>query len=121
MSQNRRPDIHVATSSPIRVSYRDDLYLIRIQGRLGDSGYLELRHVLAQAEASSATRILLDIDRVSDLDASTLHTILQASRRSIRDGNRLQVTRGNGRVGEIFRLTSLDQTIPFGDDGVGHS
>ena len=110
------PEAHVASSNPVRSSYQDDLYLIRVKGRLSESACFELRHVLAQAEASSASLILLDIDRLAKLDPRTLHAILQASRRSAKNGNRLQVTRGNGRVGEIFRLTEHELTNGFAEE-----
>ncbi len=117
MAGSKGPRAHPPTSAPVRASYRDDVYLIRVEGRLGERACFELRHVLAQAEASSASRILLNIDRLTNLDARGLHAILQASRRSAADGNRLRVTRGNGHVAEIFRLTALDQTVRFADEG----
>ena len=115
MPRSESPDVHAASATPIRASFRDSIYRIKVEGRLGESECFELRHVLAQAEASSARRILLDVDRLTSLDARGLHAILRASRRSAGDGNRLQVTRGRGHVADIFRLSALDQTLQFVD------
>lgn len=119
MFRSHNARVHAASSTPVRASYIDDLYLIRVEGRLGASACFELRHVLAQAEASSASRILLDVDRLTNLDAMGVHAIVEASRRSGSNGNRLQVTRGNGRVAEIFRMTALDHALPFADEAMG--
>lgn len=121
MSAPKGRSIHAAHPTPIRAFYRDDIYRIQVEGRLGQSACFELRHVLAQAEASRATRIVLDIDRLVSLDARGLHAILRASRRSAVGGDRLRVTRGKGHIADIFRLTALDQTLPFADEDLGSS
>ncbi len=49
------------------------------------------------------------------IDSSGLETLLAASRRSASNGGRLQLTRGKGHPADMFRLTALDQTLPFTD------
>ena len=75
----------------------------------------ELGRQLEEAETSDARRVLLDLDRLNNLDARTLHLILRAGRRSLNNGDRLRVTRGKGHIAGIFRLTALDQTLHFNE------
>jgi len=87
--------------------------VVRVRPPVDADACHELGAQLADAEASDAKRILLDLDALESIDARLLHVILKASRRAMYDGDRLRVTRGNGHVSAIFRLTALDQTIRF--------
>jgi anti-anti-sigma factor len=89
--------------------------VIRVRPPVDADACHQLGAQLAEAEASDAERILLDLDALESIDARLLHTILKASRRAAQDGDRLRVTRGNGHVSAIFRLTALDQTLRFDD------
>lgn len=99
--------------------HEGETFLIRARGELAVDGSRDLRVGLERAEGSSAPRILLDVDQVRTLDATGLRTILEASRRSARNGNRLWITRGRGHVADLFRLTALDHTLQFADVSSG--
>jgi len=105
----------VESPAPVVATQTDDSYVIRLEEPLDTAACRELELRLAEAEASGAPRILLDVDDLESLDASALHVILRASRRSAGGRGRLRITRGNGYVAEIFRLTALDRTLPFDD------
>jgi anti-sigma B factor antagonist len=95
----------------IRTSTEDDSYVICIEGELDLSGCPRLERALQEAEASLATRILLDLDALAFIDAAGLSVLVAAWHRSAADGNRLQVTRGGGGVANMLHLTGLDTVL----------
>ena len=97
------------------VGLSGDTYVVRLSGEFNREACGEVERALRTAEQSAATQILLDLDRLTSLDASGLHAILSAGRRSATDGDRLRVTRGQGQVANVFRLTSLSRTLPLVD------
>lgn len=97
----------------IDAAHHSNAYVIRIEGKLDRAGCHDLTSALAAAERSRAGRIVLDLDRLSSIDSRGLQTLLEASRRSASNGNRLRLTRGRGDVACMFRLTLLDVTLPF--------
>jgi anti-sigma B factor antagonist len=94
---------------------RDDVHVIRVRGELDLASASLLEARLLAAEASGAKRILLDIDGLSYVDSRGLQVILRAKRRADADGFELALTRGQGHVADMFRLTALDRTLPFVD------
>ncbi len=88
-------------------------YVICVEGELDlfECPYLERE--LREAEASHALRILLDLEKLTFIDAAGLSVLVMAWHRSISNGDRLRVTRGRGNVADIFRLTALDTVLPF--------
>jgi anti-sigma B factor antagonist len=92
-----------------------DAYVTRVEGELDLAACPDLESALAHAERSRPDRIVLDLDRLSFIDAEGLQTLLDASRRSASNGSRLRLTRPRGHVARMFRLTMLDVTLPFAD------
>lgn len=90
-----------------------DVFAIRVKGELDLFECPRLERALREAEASHATRILLDLEELTFIDAAGLSVLVGAWHRSVTDSNRLQVTRGKGSVADILRLTALDIVLPF--------
>ena len=67
---------------------------------------------LGAALASDADRVLVDLDGLAFIDSSGLQTLLRAKRHT-EAGDRLRMTRGQGEVAQLFRLTALDLVLPF--------
>ena len=86
---------------------------VRISGELDIETTGDLEAALAEAEASKADRIVLDIERLEFVDSTGLKTIVAAQHRSEAAGDRLRFTRPRGHVADMFRLTALDQTLSF--------
>ena len=97
----------------IRAGQEGNCYIVRLVGALDVAGAGAVEMALVQAEATTATRILLDIDELSFIDSTGLETLLRAKRRTDSSGARLRVTRGTGHVADMLRLTMLDLTLPF--------
>jgi len=90
-----------------------DAYVIRVEGELDLFERPRVERALREAEASHATRILLDLEGLTFIDAAGLSALVLAWHRSVADGNRLQVTRGRGNVAGMLHLTALDRVLPF--------
>jgi anti-anti-sigma factor len=99
----------------LEVDREGDTYVIRLSGELDLGNHERLDEALREAEASDATRIHLDLDRLVFIDSTGLRVILKAARRSEASGDRLRLTHGTGYVADMFRLTALDVTLPFED------
>lgn len=90
-----------------------DSYVVCVEGELDLSDCPRLERALQKAEASDATRILLDLEKLTFIDAAGLSVLVMARHRSARNGDRLRVTLGRGNVAEMFHLTALDTVLPF--------
>ena len=99
----------------IEAESQPDAYVIRITGELDLAGCPGLESALQEAEQAHADRIIVDLEALTFIDSIGLRTLLQASRRSASNGNRLQITRGKGQPAKMFRLTGLDEVLPLTD------
>jgi anti-anti-sigma factor len=97
----------------IHAEEQRDAYVIALEGELDLAGCADLDLVLSEAERTRASRIILDLEELTFIDSSGLDALLAASRRSASNGNRLQLTPGNGNPADMFRLTLLDIKLPF--------
>jgi anti-sigma B factor antagonist len=90
-----------------------DSYVICVEGELDLSECPRLEHALREAEASQAIRILLDLQKLTFIDAAGLSVLVTAWRRSVGNGDRLRVSHGRDNVAYMFHLTALDTVLPF--------
>jgi anti-sigma B factor antagonist len=90
-----------------------DAYVICVEGELDLSECPRLERALQKGEASHAIWILLDLEKLTFIDAAGLSVLVMACHRSASNGNRLRVTRGRGNVANMFHLTALDTMLPF--------
>jgi anti-anti-sigma factor len=97
----------------IEAGEEGDTYIVRLRGELDLPGCDSVEAALMQAEDSGARKILVDLDQLSYIDSTGLRVLVRAARRADSNGDRLRMTRGAGHVAEIFRLTTLDQILPF--------
>jgi anti-anti-sigma factor len=97
----------------ITAAEEGDSYVICVEGELDLSECPRLKHVIQKAEASPANRILLDLEKLTFIDAAGLSVLVMAWRRSVSNGDRLQVSRGRDNVAYMFHLTALDTVLPF--------
>ncbi len=97
----------------IAAAKKGDSYVICVEGELDLSECASLEHALREAEASRAIRILLDLEKLTFIDAAGLSVLVMAWRRSVGNGDRLRVSRGRDNVTYMFHLTALDTVLPF--------
>jgi anti-sigma B factor antagonist len=71
----------------------------------------ELRRLL---DGSGAT-VILDLSGLDFIDASGLHCLIRAARRSREAGRSLRFVRGSGEVDRVVRLSGVGGSLPFID------
>jgi stage II sporulation protein AA (anti-sigma F factor antagonist) len=113
VNEERIQDRPNSTGMEIEAGQEGDEYVIRLIGVLEAASVRQFETALAAAEATDARIILLDVNRLVFIDSSGLQAILSAKRRADGDNHRLRLTRGTGHVADMFRLTALDQVLPF--------
>ena len=111
--ESRRQSAFFPPLFGISTAREDNTYAIRIEGELDLFECPRLEHALREGEASHATRILLDLEELTFVDAAGLSVLVMAWRRSMSNGNRLRVTRGRDNVAYMLHLTALDTVLPF--------
>ncbi|MCA1689848.1 MAG: STAS domain-containing protein [Actinobacteria bacterium] len=93
----------------------DGVLRVTAAGELDLSTAPVLDTALAEAEATGAPTILLDIEAVSFIDSTGLRTLLAAQARSRQNGNRLRITRGGRQARRLFALVDAEDHLPFVD------
>lgn len=96
----------------IEAGMNGDTYILALAGELGLETFDRFELAFEAAMVSGADRIRLDIERLTFVDSTGLQSLMRAKRRTDASG-RLRMTRGNGDVADLFRLTALDLVLPF--------
>jgi len=101
------------TNIGIDIVEYDDLVVIAVEGEVDLNAAALFEESLAIADASDAATIVVDLDRVSFMDSSGVHVLLQFS---ISEGNRarLRLTRGSPQVRRLMEVTGVRRYLAFG-------
>lgn len=99
----------------VDVAHIAESCVIRVRGELDLAGCPEFELALEGAERTAAERLVVDLEELEFIDASGLHTLLEAARRSARKGNRLEVTRGSRQVARVMHLSEVASLLPLTD------
>lgn len=92
----------------VRVSERQGITVVHVDGELELFTADLLRQRLAEVVQQKPTRAVVDLSRVSFIDSSGLGVLLQAARGLT---GRLTVVTPRDRVARLFRATGLAETI----------
>ena len=87
--------------------------MVRPRGALDLATAEPLEAELKRVEATDAEAIVLDLTGIEFMDCSGIRVLVEADRRSRRDGGRLRLTRGVGQVDRVIRLTGVDAILPL--------
>jgi anti-anti-sigma factor len=89
---------------------------IRVLGELDLAVIGFVDREMKRAEASDASRIVLDLGQLEFLDASGIRLLLDLSERSRGNGRRLRIS-GSGapQVQRVLELTGVGELLPFED------
>ena len=107
--------VNEGESFRLDVSRHEERVIIEARGELDMETGPALEQELLAAEASDASRIVLDLSGLGFIDSTGLMAVLNAVRRSAADRNRLRIIRGDGCVADMVRLTGIDQVVNFLD------
>jgi len=101
------------TNIGIDIVEYDDLVVIAVEGEVDLSAAALFEESLAIAGATDAATIVVDLDRVSFMDSSGVHVLLQFS---ISEDNRarLRLTRGSPQVRRLMEVTGVRRYLAFG-------
>jgi anti-sigma B factor antagonist len=89
-------------------------HFVSLHGELDGASTKELEAEFIRIEATSVSRIVLDLRELDFIDSTGLAVILRADTRAKNDGHILRVLRPQGQVRRIFELTHLDEVLVFG-------
>ena len=90
-------------------------YFVSLHGELDLSNADALRAEFARIEATSVSRIVLDLSELEFIDSTGLAVILGAHERARNDGYVLRVLRPTGQVARVFELCGLDEVLAYGN------
>ena len=92
-----------------------DARFVSLHGELDLANAKALEDEFIRIEATSVSRIVLDLSELEFIDSTGLAMIVKADRRAKNDGHVLRVLRPLGQVGQAFELSGLDELLAFGN------
>jgi anti-anti-sigma factor len=87
---------------------------VRVAGELDLSVIGLVDREIEHAEATDASRIVLELDELEFMDAAGIRLLLRLNARSDDDGWRLRIRgRGGPQVRRVLNLTGVGELLPF--------
>ena len=93
----------------------ENAHLVSLHGELDGATAKELEAEFIRIEATSVSRIVLDLSELDFIDSTGLAMIVKADRRAKNDGHVFRLLRPQGQVGRAFAVSGLDQLLAFGN------
>ncbi len=90
---------------------RDGVSVIRITGRLNMVAAPELRDVVANAVASGAARLVVDLSDVEFMDSSGLGALIGALKITRQAGGDLRISAPGEQVSMVLQLSNVDRIL----------
>jgi anti-anti-sigma factor len=84
---------------------------VRVVGELDAATAVELRQVLDSAIGDGAHEVQVDLARVAFMDSSGLAVIVDAHRRLVANGGRVQVCAASAIVGKVIDIAGLSPDL----------
>ncbi len=91
-----------------------DAAWVRVTGELDLATAPQLEQTLQQADLR-APRVVLDLRKLTFINASGVHVIVEASRRARRCGHRLVLVRGPSAVDRVLELAGASDVLEIVD------
>ena len=95
----------------IDIAERDDAIVVLVRGEVDLATAPRLDAALTRAEESSASMIIVDLERVTFMDATGLGVLVRHA--SIDSSARLRLTPGPRSVQRLFELSGMRSQLPF--------
>jgi anti-anti-sigma factor len=90
---------------------RDDAVIVLVSGEVDLSTGVRLDAALSQAKASTEKLIVVDLERVSFMDATGLGVLVRHASQA--GEQRLRITPGPPQVQRLFELSGMRAHLPF--------
>ena len=97
----------------IRDDSRDGVRTLVLEGELDYGVIGQLEAAFADACASGASSIVLDMSALEFADCSAVRLLVELAARAGDSGATLALRRGPARVQRVFELTGTADTLPF--------
>ena len=94
----------------IRIELRLDAAIVNAEGEIDAYAAPELSSSL---ESVDATRVVVDLERVSFLDSTALGVVVRTVRELTKRGAGVRVVLPRGTARRIFEITTLDRVLPI--------
>ena len=89
---------------------------VRVAGEMDLAVIGAVDRVMERAEATDATKIVLDLGQLEFMDASGVRLLLHLRERSLNNGRRLRIARARApQVRRVMELTGANELLPFED------
>src|SRR5215216_1081868 len=89
--------------------------LVSLHGELDGATAKGLEAEFIRIEATSVSRIVLDLSELEFIDSTGMAVILRADTRAKKDGHVLRVLRPDGQVARAFELSRQEELLAFGN------
>jgi anti-sigma B factor antagonist len=96
-------------------SEQQDAHFVSLSGELDLASAKALEAEFIRIEATSVSRIVVDLSELEFMDSTGIAVIMRAHKRAQNDGHVLRVLRPNGQVGRVFEICDLDEVLAFGN------
>jgi anti-anti-sigma factor len=96
-------------------SEAQDAHFVSLSGELDLASAKALEDEFIRIEATSISRIVVDLSELEFMDSTGIAVIMRAHQRAKLDGHVLRVLRPNGQVGRVFEICDLDEVLAFGN------
>lgn len=113
--QSRAEQIIKLGHLSVRSFRDDDVHTIAIAGEMDLSNAAEVERELVRAEATNATRIIIDLSELTFMDSTGIRLLITAHARSRTDGDRLMLVRPPARVFRVLTIAGVDELLPFAE------
>jgi anti-sigma B factor antagonist len=88
-------------------------HVVELAGELDLAGSSNAGEELRRVEATDAQEIVLDVSKLTFIDAAGIRVLLEAEARSRSDSGRLRVTQPQRKVKRVLQLTGVDWALPL--------
>ena len=92
-----------------------DARFVSLAGEFDGANAGALEDEFIRIEATSVSRIVLDLSELEFIDSTGLAVIARADTRAKYDGHVLRLLRPRGQVGRAFDVSGLDELLAFGN------
>jgi stage II sporulation protein AA (anti-sigma F factor antagonist) len=99
----------------VRSGRDGDVHTIALAGEMDLGNASEVERELIRAEATNATKIVIDLSELTFMDSTGIRLLITAHARSRTDGDRLVLIRPPARVFRVLCIAGVDGLLPFAD------
>jgi anti-sigma B factor antagonist len=97
----------------IAVGERRATTTIELEGEFDLVDQEAVRSTVVEALARRPDRLVLDLSRLSFIDCSGVHVVIEATEHSVQQDTRLMIVPGPSVVHRVFEMCQLTAVLPF--------